>query len=114
MIIRLPWYPRELSPNERVHWAVKANATARYRKECGWLAKSQGVLPTEKEIVKMTMVFFPKKRGRQPDKDNMIAATKALRDGLQDALTMDDSRFVVEYAVGEKTTGGAITVEFHE
>ena len=31
--INLPWPPRELSPNARVHWAKKAKAAKAYKKE---------------------------------------------------------------------------------
>jgi len=43
--------------------------------------------------------------------DNIIAATKALRDGLMDALGVDDSRFVVTYEMGEPIKGGAVMVQ---
>ena len=43
--------------------------------------------------------------------DNLISATKALRDGLMDALGVDDSRFVVTYEMGEPVKGGAVQVE---
>ena len=31
--VRLPWPPKELSPNARVHWARKAGVSQKYRQD---------------------------------------------------------------------------------
>jgi len=109
-VIELPWPHKDLSPNGRVHWARKAKATASYRSECGWRARAQGVSPIDADRVAMTIRFCPPDMRRR-DMDNIIAATKALRDGLMDALGVDDSRFVVTYEMGEPIKGGAVMVQ---
>jgi crossover junction endodeoxyribonuclease RusA len=109
-MIELPWPHKDLSPNGRVHWARKAKATASYRSECGWRARAQGVSPVDADRVKMTIRFCPPDMRRR-DMDNLISATKALRDGLMDALGVDDSRFVVTYEMGEPIKGGAVMVQ---
>jgi len=112
-VISLPWPPAMLSPNKRPHWAQRAKLTASYRSECGWRARAQGVYQTDAESVRMTMRFCPPDVRRR-DMDNLISATKGLRDGLQDALGVDDSRFVVTYEMGEPVKGGAVQVEIAE
>ena len=42
-MIDLPWPPKELSPNARVHWTKKAKAAKAYRLECFILAKALGM-----------------------------------------------------------------------
>jgi crossover junction endodeoxyribonuclease RusA len=110
VIIELPWPHKSLSPNARVHWAAKAKQTASYRSECGWRARAQGVYPVEASSVKMTMTFCPPDLRRR-DIDNLVGSTKAARDGLMDAIGVDDSRFVVTYAMGEPVKGGMVLIK---
>ena len=112
-MIDLPWPHKSLSPNARIHWAPKAKLTASYRSECGWRARAQGVYPTDADRVRMTITFCPPD-ARRRDMDNLVASTKALRDGLMDALGVDDSKFVVTYAIGDIVKGGAVRVEIEE
>ena len=113
MRIELPWPHKSLSPNARIHWAPKAKLTASYRSECGWRARAQGVYPVDADRVQMRIVFCPPDL-RQRDKQNMISAVKALVDGLQDALGVDDSRFDIEYDIGPIVKGGAVQVEIND
>lgn len=110
MRITLPWPVPILSPNVRAHWAAKARATASYRKTCGLMARAAGVWPSDAESIKMTLTFCPPDRRRR-DEDNIIRATKALRDGLQDALGVDDNRFSITYEIGDVIKGGAVIVD---
>ncbi len=112
-MISLPWPPAMLSPNKRPHWAQRAKLTNHYRTACAILAIKGGAKKAHAESVKMTMRFCPPDRRRR-DMDNLIASTKALRDGLMDALGVDDSRFVVTYEMGEPVKGGAVQVEIAE
>ena len=113
MVIDLPWPHKSLSPNARIHWAPKAKLTASYRSECGWRARAQGVYPTDADRVRMTITFCPPD-ARRRDVQNMIGSVKALVDGLQDALGLDDSRFVIAYVLGPIVKGGAVRVEIEE
>ncbi len=109
LTIELPWYPKELSPNARVHWAVKANAVKKYRHACAWAARAQGLMPSNADEVVMTIEFRePDKRPR--NKDNMIASIKALQDGLMDAIGIDDSKFVVAHKIGQVAKRGKVIV----
>jgi len=109
-VIELPWPHKDLSPNARIHWGDRRRLVASYRGACCLLANLSGVRPIEAERVAMTIRFCPPDMRRR-DMDNLIAATKALRDGLMDALGVDDSRFVVTYEMGEPIKGGAVMVQ---
>ena len=51
----------------------------------------------DKLPVKFT--FHPSNKRRR-DIDNLISATKAHRDGIADALNIDDSRFILTAEIG--------------
>jgi len=58
----------------------------------------------------LAIEFLPPDR-RKRDDDNMLAAFKAGRDGLADALGIDDNRFVTQLSVSDETVkGGAVRV----
>lgn len=93
--IRLPYPPKELSPNSRVHWRTKAKHTAEYREACGWAAKeamqkTSGVFPIAPPVAAYTIYYEHDRRRRDPD--NHAAMLKAAWDGFKDAgLLVDDS-----------------------
>ncbi len=93
--IRLPWPDKDMSPNARIHWARKAKAVKIARcfaffktKEAGW-DKIQ--LPEGR--LHLWIDFYPPTK-RMPDDDNMLSRCKAYRDGIADALGIDDKRFI--------------------
>lgn len=106
----LPWPPAELNPNKRLHWSVKRKHVKAYREACYLLAKEARLrVPTDGRIA-LWLDFFPPNM-RRFDDDNLVAAFKAGRDGLADALGIDDRRFVVIPFVQTKThPGGCVTV----
>lgn len=114
-MIELPWPPKELTPNfkRRKHWTVYHGKTAQYRSDCAWLAKQHllaeglAIMPAGLRIVSIT--FYPPDR-RKRDDDGMISAFKAGRDGIADALGVDDHTFRPSYNFGEPTKGGKVVV----
>jgi crossover junction endodeoxyribonuclease RusA len=106
--VTLPWPPVELSPNARVHWATKSRATKKYRNACCLLATAERLKAEEGELA-MTVTFCPPDR-RSYDDDNLIARFKAGRDGVADALGVDDRLFRPVYAQGEPVKGGAVVI----
>ena len=90
----LPWPPKDLNPNARVHWSKRAKAAKAYRKLCWGLCKEAKLSapPTPGKLHLWLSFYPPDKRNR--DDDNIIASFKSGRDGIADALGMDDSRFV--------------------
>jgi crossover junction endodeoxyribonuclease RusA len=83
--ISIPFPPRELRPNARVHWAVKARATKHYRTQA-WAAALASCNNSPPRWLKASVkvnAFFPTRK--QPDPDNLIASLKAAFDGIGDA-----------------------------
>ena len=105
--VTLPWPLRELSPNWRGHWAKKAKAVKAYRKACFVLAKEAGLLfdgPGEVHL----WITFNKPSRRATDDDNLVASFKAGRDGIADAMGIDDSRFVMHPFVSDRIAGTVV------
>ncbi|NNJ16373.1 endodeoxyribonuclease RusA [Pseudomonas putida CSV86] len=107
--LTLPWPPAACSPNARVHWARKSKAARSYRSACHLLAKQAGIKAPEGDALLM-LEFVPPDRRRRDD-DNLLAMFKAGRDGLADALGIDDNVFATQIRVSKETTkGGAVRV----
>ena len=109
MNITLPWPPSALNPNARhAHWSVKAKAAKAYRTACKALAEAHGVVAPDSPKIALWVEFVPPDR-RHRDDDNMVASFKAGRDGLADALGVDDRRFVCRHTVSDEV-GGMVRV----
>jgi crossover junction endodeoxyribonuclease RusA len=110
----LPWPSSAMSPNARGHWTARRKAAEKGRLEgrivaldAGW-RESANTLPDGRWHLWIT--FYPPTK-RLPDDDNMLARFKAYRDGLADALGVDDSRFVSHpYVKEEVRKGGQVVV----
>jgi crossover junction endodeoxyribonuclease RusA len=107
-VIVLPWPPRELSPNARVHWAAKGRAAKSYRSACFWIAKRDGKPLDHDGRLHVLVEFVPPDR-RSRDRDNMLASIKAGLDGLAEALGVNDSRFDLTIRVADEI-GGMVRV----
>lgn len=110
--IRLPWPSPVLSPNARgMHWAKKAAAKKVARQAAFALAR-EAIGPGKLGWagVALSITFCPPDRRRRDD-DNAVGAFKAYRDGIADALGIDDHNFKPTYAWGEPVKGGAVLVE---
>ena len=120
--VDLPFPPRELSPNARSHWAKKSKAAKAYRQQCrvllmaeatnqGWdvpalIAQADG----QKGGIHLWIDFYPPDR-RHRDDDNCAAAFKAGRDGLADALEIDDRMMRMHpFLHAEPVKGGLVRV----
>lgn len=90
--VLLPWPPKALSPNARGHWSKRSRAAKSYRMQCFLMAKQARLVAPAGRIL-LALEFIPPTRRRRDD-DNLLAAFKAGRDGLADALGIDDSQFV--------------------
>lgn len=111
----LPWPPKELSPNARVHHMQRSRHAKKYREACGLLVKSAwGSLAKAMKIdryplLHLWLVFEPPDNRRRDD-DNMIGAFKPGRDGIADALGIDDQKFALHVIKGMKHKGGRVKV----
>lgn len=108
--ITLPWPPKELNPNKRNHWTVVHRVARQYREACHLLAKQSGASIDWEGDVHAWIDFYPPDR-RARDDDNMIAAFKAGRDGIADALGVNDKRFRIHPYV-KSEIGGMVKVRF--
>jgi len=95
----LPWPSPDLSPNARSHWGKRMRATREARGLAFVMARNIGwnvsiTTPWQQDDAPITLhidVFPPDRRRR--DDDNMSARFKAYRDGIADALGINDNRF---------------------
>ncbi|WP_249343617.1 endonuclease [Delftia sp. PE138] len=107
--ITLPWPPKELSPNARIHWAQLAKAKKAYRAACAWTAREQGARALQDDKLHLSLTFYPPSR-RAFDLDNALARMKSGLDGLADVLGVDDKNWSLNIARAEEI-GGMVKVE---
>jgi len=104
----LPWPPKGLSPNDRLHWAALSRLKREYRKACRLQVLAQGAQPME-GCLRVQLEFVPPDR-RKRDWDNLVASMKAGLDGLADALQVDDAQFVLSFHVARDQIAGLVRV----
>jgi crossover junction endodeoxyribonuclease RusA len=104
----LPWPPKELSPNARMHWAAKSKVTKAYRHACWALTKESGLKVDWEGKIHVWADFYPPDR-RHRDWDNIYASGKAAFDGLADGLGVNDKRFSLHPWVKDEI-GGMIKI----
>lgn len=109
MIFTLPWPPRDLSPNARVHHMALARAKKAYRHACAWQAVAQGAKKIEAPRLHLTLTFVPPNR-RAHDLDNCLASIKAGLDGVADVLGVDDRNWSLTLHKSD-AVGGFVLVE---
>ena len=107
--ITLPWPPKELSPNARLHWSKLAKAKKSYRYACAVQARAQGAKRIEADELHVSLMFYPPTR-RAFDLDNALARMKSGLDGLADVLEVDDRnwKLIIDRA---DELGGMVKVE---
>jgi crossover junction endodeoxyribonuclease RusA len=117
MNVTLPWPDRRLSPNARLHWRAKAQAVKQARWDASYavLQAANGSLNEwRRAVVDQTRIplkvkFYPPD-ARWRDDDNMVGSFKNYRDGVADALSIDDRRFAAEYHFCEPEKPGRVEV----
>jgi crossover junction endodeoxyribonuclease RusA len=111
--VQLPWPDKRLSPNARVHWAVKDKARHE-AKETAYFQTYQVAgewQPPEGPLL-LTVQACPPALERKRDLDNVLASLKPTIDGLCHALKIDDSRFAAVTVVrGDPSGAGSVTLE---
>ncbi len=106
----LPWPPKELSPNARVHWAKKAKAAKKYKEWCLFAffrRDDMTVWDGKKEF----WIEFSPPTAHRADLDNMLAAIKPGLDALAHVTGVDDSEFQFTISKAPPVKGGAVRVE---
>ena len=113
-MITLPWPPKELSPNARCHWRKSAPIRAKYRQDCYLMAKASGLQAPDGDGQILWVVEFIRPDRRHYDDDNLLGRIKALRDGVADALGVNDRRFVTQFSISDEVVkGGAVRVSIN-
>jgi len=108
-IVTFSWPSSLLSPNARTHWAAKAKIAKAYRRECYFLTLASPLTPWEFEGgIALQLVFHPP-MNRQYDDDNLVARFKAGRDGMAEAMGVNDFRFQLQPPrIGKIIQGGRV------
>lgn len=115
MILEFSWPHKMLSPNARPHPNAKMIKTREARAAAYYLTRANhwGELQGAKRL-KVTFTFHPPDR-RKRDLQNAYGATKALCDGVADAILVDDSKWCpVILKWGEVRKPGLIVVELEK
>lgn len=116
LTLTLPWPPRDLSPNARLHWAKLAKAKKSFRFAC-WLATREQMRAQRIRLshvpsrIALAVQFVrPDRRGY--DRDNLLARMKAGLDGLASALDFDDRQIeAITFSVAdEPVKGGEVRI----
>jgi crossover junction endodeoxyribonuclease RusA len=111
VIVTLPWPHKDLSPNARVHFYTLAHQKKIARICAHYAAIAAGAKRRAfPERPAVTITFHPPKQGVVADDDNMKASFKAARDGIADAIGVDDGKWIVAYATGLRVKGGQVVV----
>lgn len=119
MTITLPWPDKRLSPNARQHWAQLAKVKADARTEAAWTVKAQMPLQARRTVaegegrIPLRIAFYPPDNRRRDD-DNMVGSFKAYRDGIADALGVDDRRFRPHYFFEDAAKPGRVEITIGE
>jgi crossover junction endodeoxyribonuclease RusA len=106
VIVILPWPPKELSPNARVHFRKKAEAAKKYRNLAQWSAWEAARV----DGYSVSITFNPPDNRRR-DLDNMLASIKSGLDGISSAIGIDDSKWSMTIRKGEPVKGGRVVIE---
>jgi crossover junction endodeoxyribonuclease RusA len=107
----LPWPPKSLSPNARVHWRTRHAAAKKYRADCYMIASMYRKAVPETGNIALRITFHPPDKRRRDD-DNCVSSFKAGRDGIAQAWGVDDSSFrPVTYSWGDVRPSGQVVVE---
>lgn len=111
LVIECPWPPKEANPNKRVHWSLAARKKSRYRRDCfnATLAVTRAKKLFDGPLLVHLMFCPPDNRKR--DDDNFEAAFKSGRDGIADALGVDDNLFTVTRERGPVARHGKVIVQ---
>lgn len=115
-MIVLPWPDARLNPNARMHFRALAAVKKKARADACVLATVAMPLKAKRDIaaiegrIPIEVRFYPPDN-RHRDDDNMIASFKAARDGIADALGVDDRRFRPVYKFMDPEKPGRVEVD---
>ena len=107
--IKLSYPDKRLSPNARMNRFALAKIKQDAREEGFFAAKQAGLKIKNQWLQIFIRIHPPDKRKR--DDDNVVASLKAARDGIFDALGIDDNQVrVASHGFGRVVQGGMIFI----
>jgi crossover junction endodeoxyribonuclease RusA len=92
----LDWPPKELNPNSRKCYHVKAKKGKDYKHDVYYLCKEAGLTNPGGNKVHLSLNFYPPSR-HAFDTDNCIAMMKWGQDSIAEYLSMNDKNFIPHY-----------------
>src|SRR5690242_15246085 len=115
LTVTLPLPDPLLTLNVRMHWAAKAREVARQRYDAriGTYAQLPEYLPAWVTVggrIRLDVEVRPRPRMKRLDDDNCWAALKSYRDGIADALLVDDRVFVIGTLTWARERTGELVV----
>ena len=116
MIIVLPWPDKRLSPNARLHWSkvpkaqARADGTNATYDALGVGLREVRAKLAQMELIPLKVTFYPPDK-RHRDEDNLVASLKSARDGIADALGVNDRKFRSLYFIGDPCKPGRVEVQ---
>jgi crossover junction endodeoxyribonuclease RusA len=111
--IELPWPPRTLHPNARVHWTRRAVAAKVARQTGSYSTLAAGIRLKDPDIpqeLKVTAIFAPPDNRRR-DIDGMLSSIKSYLDGIADVIGVDDSKWQIAIRKEDPVKGGSVRIE---
>lgn len=95
-MIVLPFPPSSLSGHAKgnSHWG-KSSVTKKWREDAAKAASAVGFIPLADGDIHVSISFYPP--DRRGDRVNFPNRCKPIFDGIADALSVNDSRFVPHY-----------------
>lgn len=121
VIVTLPWYDPRLTPNakRRRHWR-SYQPVIRDARAMAWGLTLEQTTPEQRKAIAdtegkicVTVTFHPPDRRRRDD-DGAISACKHARDGICDALGIDDNRWQTSYRMADPEKPGRVIFEIGE
>ncbi len=109
IVIDLPWPPRTLHPNARVHWRPKAAATKKARADAAVCAKVAKAPKMTADALSVAVMFSPPNK-RAHDVDGLLSSCKAYFDGIADVIGVDDSKWTFMPVKSVPVSGGNVRV----
>lgn len=108
--IELPFPPRQLSPNARLHWRALDRAKKQYKADCAWMLFQTPVPELDGDRIPLTITIAPPDKRRR-DRDNLIYGLKYGLDTLARHWDVDDYLFDPSYRFAEPVKGGRVVIE---
>lgn len=103
--VRIPLHTVS-EPNTRGHWALRASRAKTQRS-----VTTMAVRPALPAVALPCVVTIARLAPRRLDDDNLRGALKAVRDGVADALGVDDRDPRVEWRYDQRKSCGGMDVE---